>query len=264
MSTENIVENNTPTENVEQQEVQLSSVEQEALASGWVPKDQFSGEEHKWVDAGEYLRRGELFKKIESQSKELKDVKRALQELKKHHVEVREVEYKRALDTLRAQKKDALENGDADAVIAADERIDLIKEQQRQLQQEQEAVETPQSGEEHPEFVEWKSKNSWYTSSRPMKAFADALGADLASQGLSPSQVLKRVEEEVRKEFPQKFQNPKQSRPSAVEGSSGRGAATSNSFQLTPEEKRIMHTFVRTGVMTEADYIKELKRVKGL
>lgn len=257
-------EQNLPQEGLETTEQvtpELTPVEQEALNSGWVPKDQFNGDEHKWVDAAEYLRRGELFKKIESQSKELKDVKRALQEMKKLHSEVREVEYKRALETLKAQKKAALEEGDADAVIAADERIDLIKEQQRALQQE--TPEVPQSGEEHPEFVEWKSRNSWYTSSTPMKAFADALGAELASQGLTPPQVLRKVEEEVKKEFPHKFQNPRQARPSAVESTSGRGGAASG-FQLTPEEKRVMHTFVRTGVMTEADYIKELRKVKGL
>ena len=84
-------EQNLPQEGLETTEQvtpELTPVEQEALNSGWVPKDQFNGDEHKWVDAAEYLRRGELFKKIESQSKELKDVKRALQEMKKLHSEV--------------------------------------------------------------------------------------------------------------------------------------------------------------------------------
>jgi len=42
-------------------------VELQARDSGWVPKEEYKGEEHKWVDAGEFLRRGELFKKIEDQ-----------------------------------------------------------------------------------------------------------------------------------------------------------------------------------------------------
>lgn len=239
---------------------QLSPVEQEALSAGWVPKEEFHGEEHKWVDAAEFLRRGELFKKIELQSRELKDVKRALVEMKKLHADVREVEYKRALETLRNQKREALENNDAEAVIAADERIDLIKEQQRQLQAEPVEV---NSGEEHPEFVDWKSKNQWYTNSTPMKAFADALGAELAREGLTPSQVLKRVEEEVKKEFPNKFRNPNQDRRSGVEAPTGRSNAASG-FQLSADERKVMQTFVRTGVMTEAEYIKELKRVKGV
>jgi hypothetical protein len=97
-----------------------------------------------------------------------------------------------------------------------------------------------------------------------MKAFADALGAELAGQGLTPPQVLKRVEEEVRKEFPNKFQNPRQNRASAVEGGNSKTSSGSSSFQLSSDERRIMQTFVRTGVMSEADYIKELKKIKGI
>lgn len=246
----------------QQEEVTLTPVQQEALSSGWVPKEQYHGDQEKWVDAAEFLRRGELFKKIEAQSRELKDVRKALIEMKKLHSSVQEVEYKRALETLKAQKKAALEEGDADAVIAADERIDLVKEQQRQLATVQEDI--PQAGEEHPEFVEWKSKNSWYVNSTPMKAFADALGAELSAKGLTPQQVLKQVEEEVRKEFPNKFQNPRQNRASAVESGNGKSSSGGGSLQLSPDERRIMQTFVRTGVMTEAEYIKELKKVKGV
>ena len=241
---------------------ELSPVEQEALGSGWVPKEEFHGEEHKWVDAAEYLRRGELFRKIDVQGREVKDLRRALVEMKKLHANVRDVEYQRALDTLRAQKKSALEEGDADAVIAADERIDLVREQQRIAANE--PVDIPeQSGANHPEFVEWTSRNNWYVSNTPMRAFADARGVELQAQGLSPSQVLKKVEEEVKKEFPTKFQNARQTRPNPVEGGSPRGSSSS-SFQLTPEERRVMNTFVRTGVMTEQDYVKELKKVKGI
>ena len=245
----------------EQQEaVELSPIQQEALSSGWVPKEEFNGDGEKWVDAAEFLRRGELFKKIEAQGRELKDVRRALIEMKKLHSSVQEVEYKRALETLKAQKKAALEEGDADAVIAADERIDLVREQQRKMVVEED---TPQAGEEHPEFLEWKSKNSWYVSSHPMKAFADALGAELANQGLTPPQVLKRVEEEVRKEFPNKFQNPRQNRASAVESGNVKTVSGGGSYSLSPDERRVMQTFVRTGVMTEKEYIAELRKVKG-
>lgn len=246
----------------EGQEAQLSPVEQEALGSGWVPKEEFHGDEHKWVDAAEYLRRGELFKKIDLQSREIKDVRRALVEMKKLHASVRDVEYQRALDTLKAQKKSALEEGDADAVIAADDRIDMVREQQRLAAFE--SVDIPeQSGAAHPEFVEWTSRNNWYTADAPMRAYADALGMELQGTGLAPSQVLKKVEEAVKKEFPNKFQNQRQSRPNPVEGGTPPGRSNS-SFQLSPEERRVMNTFVRQGVMSEKEYITELKRVKGI
>ena len=248
-------------ENIENNEP--SPVELEAKQQGWVPKEEYTGDEHKWVDAGEFLRRGELFKKIEDQSKQLKDVRTALAELKKLHGEVREAEYKRALETLKAQKKAALEDGDADGVIAADERIDLVKEQVKQLQAQPADVPV-QDGSEHPEFVSWVAQNSWYKSSAPMKAFADALGQDLARAGNSPSEVLRKVAAEVRKEFPNRFKNPNQDKPGSVEGGRGAGVSSGSKFVLSDDERRVMNTFIRQGVFkTEAEYVAELKKVRG-
>ena len=250
-----------PGEGAEQ--IELTPVELEAKDSGWVPKDEYKGDDHKWVDAGEFLRRGELFKKIEDQSKQLKDVRSALNEMKKLQGQVREVEYKRALDTLRQQKKEALIDGDAEAVIAAEERIDLVKEQVKQLQSQPADVQED-SGAQHPEFVAWTEQNSWYKSSSPMKAFADALGQDLARAGNSPSEVLRKVAAEVRKEFPARFNNPNREKPGTVESGKGSGTSSSTKFVLSDEERRIMNTFIRTGAFkTEAEYINELKKVRG-
>lgn len=256
-----------PEGGTEQNNTEYSAHEQEALAQGWVPKEEFNGDEHKWVDAAEFLRRGELFKKIESQSSELKQVRRALEELKKHHANVREVEYKRALDSLKQQKKEALLEGDADALIDVDERIELVKEQQKALQEEiayeQEEDTSSNSGEMHPEFVSWTNRNTWYKTNAPMRAFADELGRELRSQGKSPSDILAEVEKQVRKEFPQRFNNPKRTAASTVEGSTNRGSTGSAKFELSDDERRVMKTFVRQGVMSEQDYIAELRKVRG-
>ena len=250
----------TPGESAEQ--VEHSPTELKAIESGWVPKEEFQGDEHKWVEAGEFLRRGELFKKIEDQGKQLKDVRSALNEMKKLNSQIQEVEYKRALDTLKAQKKAALEDGDADAVIAAEDRIDMVKEQQKEMQR-QSPVAQSDEGSEHPEFVAWTEQNNWYKSSTPMKAFADALGQELARAGNSPSEVLKKVAIEVRKEFPNKFRNPNQDKAGTVEGGSGRGVSSSTRFTLSDEEHTIMNKFVRQNVMTEKEYIEQLKKVRG-
>ena len=250
----------TPGESAEQ--VEHSPTELKAIESGWVPKEEFQGDEHKWVEAGEFLRRGELFKKIEDQGKQLKDVRSALNEMKKLNSQIQEVEYKRALDTLKAQKKVALEDGDADAVIAAEDRIDMVKEQQKEMQR-QSPVAQSDEGSEHPEFVAWTEQNNWYKSSTPMKAFADALGQELARAGNSPSEVLKKVAIEVRKEFPNKFRNPNQDKAGTVEGGSGRGVSSSTRFTLSDEERTIMNKFVRQNVMTEKEYIEQLKKVRG-
>lgn len=245
----------------ENTEIEHSPTELKAIESGWVPKDEFQGDEHKWVEAGEFLRRGELFKKIEDQGKQLKDVRSALNEMKKLNGQIQEVEYKRALDTLKAQKKAALEDGDAAAVIAVDDRIDMVKEQQKEMRQQPQVP--SDEGTEHPEFVAWTEQNNWYKSSTPMKAFADALGQELARAGNSPSEVLKKVANEVRKEFPNKFRNPNQDKPGAVEGGSGRGISSTAKFVLSDDERTVMNKLIRTNTMTEKEYIEQIKKVRG-
>ena len=34
--------------------------------------------------------------------------------------------------------------------------------------------------------------------------------------------------------------------------------------KMTEEEKRVMNTFIRQGIMTKDDYISELKKTKGV
>ena len=246
---------NTPDNNVPE----LSPVEQKAMEQGWVPQDQWDGDPEQWRPAKEFLDRGELFKKIEDQNRTIKEFKRALDDLKQHHAKTRETEYSRALQALKEQKKAALEEGDADAVIKLDDQIDLVKEEQQKLKQQ------PVTQDElvAPEFTTWVEKNSWYESSQPMRAYADALGRDLAFKGLTPSQVLKEVEKQVRLEFPNKFTNPNRNKPGAVEGSTNKGGRSNEVVELSDEERRVMQRFVRTGVMTEKQYMEELKRVKG-
>lgn len=242
----------------------LSPIQEEALSMGWVPKEEFDGDPDRWVDAGEFVRRGELFKKIESQSKEMKELRKALNELAKHNSKVREIEYDRAVKQLKEEKKRALAEADADRVIELDDQIDLVKDQQRQfqaqqVQQAQQAI--PQ--EIHPELKNWIDKNGWYESNRSMRAWADARGVELAEAGKSPTEVLKSLEKEVKERFKEKFYNPNRDRAGAVEGNVPRGKAADADFELSDVEKTIMKTLVDGGHITKDEYIKQLKAVKG-
>lgn len=79
--------------------------------------------------------------------------------------------------------------------------------------------------------------------------------------------MLKYVKTRIKTLYPERFQNPNRSRPSSVEGSSTastRNSESRDTFMLTDDEKRAMNTFVRQGVMTKEEYIKEIKRVKGV
>ena len=237
---------------------QLTAVEQKAMEAGWVPEAEWGGDPAQWRPAKEFLDRGELFKKIEDQNRTMKDMKRALDDMKHLQAKTREVEYARALASLKSQKKQALEEGNADSVIAIDDQIDLVKTEQRKMEQG-----PPDEPQVNPEFVAWVDKNKWYDNDVGMRGYADSLGKSLASKGMTPMQVLQEVEKEVRKEFPHKFTNPNRQKPGAVEGSVKSGKGTDN-YALSDIERQVMQRFVRTGAMTEKEYIASIKNLNGV
>ena len=242
--------------------VEISPIEQKALDMGWRPKDDFDGPEEDFIDAKEFVRRKPLFDKIEQQSKEVKALRRTLEEFKEHYTKVEEAQYKKALAALKEQRKDALKDGDGDRFEALDDQIKEAEQEVAQIRAVRET--TPETPAQEPaEFINWKRVNTWYTQNQDMRGFADDYGTSLARRGIPPDEVLKRVTEAVRKQFPEKFVNKnKQSAPD-VESSKGRSTGRSESYELTETERKIMNDFVRQGVMTKDEYIASLKQVKG-
>jgi len=240
--------------------VKLTEIELKASQSGWVPQDEWDGEPDSWRPAKEFLDRGELFKKIDEQNRTIKQFKQTLDQFSKHHDRVKKVEYERALADLKAAKKDALAEGDADALIDIDDKIALVREAQREP--------TPEVQHEviNPVFTAWTERNAWYESNKAMRAYADRIGNELgAAGGMSPSEILAEVEREVKKEFAFKFQNPRRDAPSAVEGGGAKGGKSKDSFVLSDDERRVMQTFIRSVPgMTQEKYIADLKKIKGV
>jgi hypothetical protein len=248
-----------------EQTPQYSPAETTAMEQGWVPKEQWTGD-GKWRDAEAFLDRGELFGKIDRQNREMKALRESLGDVKRHYESVKETEYKRAIASLRAEKKTALQEGNADAVIEIEDRLDTIRDHQTEARMRASQPQYVDNGESHPEFQAFVNKNPWYTQSRPMKSYADALGTELREQGKSPSDVLRAVEAAVRKEFPQRFSNPNRDRPSGVESGTG-NSGTSNSsdkFVLNDMEKKMMNRLVESGVLTKEKYMADLKAKKEM
>ena len=243
-----------------------ADLEDQARAQGWVPKDEWQGT-GKWRDADEFVERGELFGKIDAQGRALKQTKDALQELTKHYQKVAETEYNRALKELKSQKKEALEAADADEVLRLEDEIDQLRDAKPTVQAAAAAANNTQTL--HPEFVQWVQTNQWYAGTTPkhaaMRAWADSRGNELAATGLAPAAVLKRIETEARTEFPGQFSNPNRTRPSNVEGGGASGTKVSGGkFELSETERTIMKKLVNAGALTEAEYVADIKKQRGV
>ncbi len=97
-----------------------------------------------------------------------------------------------------------------------------------------------------------------------MTVYADGIGRELALQGMSPSQVLKEVERQVRENFPEKFRNPNKDNAPRVEVG-GKPASRSSGFRLTTEEETIMNKLIRSGApITREEYINQIKKARGV
>ncbi len=242
--------------------VVVQTVENTAREQGWKPLEEFDGDKAKWVSAETFVAKGELITKIESLGKKLKDSDKAIKMLTEHHQKVKESEFKRAVEYLKTQKKQAYEAGDVDKIIEIDDKIAEVKENQK-TQKAEEPKSTP---EIHPSFQKWQDENTWYTTDSEMRTDADAFGNAYAANNpeKTPEEVLEYVSKKVKRLYKDKFENPNRSKASAVEGGGNRQEASNESFALSEDEKRVMNTFIRSGIMTKEDYIKELKKVKGI
>lgn len=254
----------TATENTNQTSTestaQVDPYESQAREQGWRPKEEFAGDPEKWKPAKEFVERGELFGKIDTLGKELKETRKALKMLQEHHSKVKEVEFKKAVDELKVLQKRHLEEGNSDGYLEATELLTDLKAEQKA----RDVVAQVTPAQPDPRFVNWVSENKWYEKDAELREYADFVGHKYANSNpnLDPEEVLVYVTRQVKNQFKDKFTNPNRTKPNAVEGASA-PAANKNSFELTEDERRVMNTFVRSGVLTKEQYIEEVKRLRG-
>lgn len=252
------------TEEVDQVETpEPTPVELEARELGWKPKEEFEADEKnagkKWRSAEDFMDRKSLFDKIETQSHEIKTLKKGLQSFAQHYTNVEKAAFQRAYDALKDQRREALKEGE---IVRAED----LKEEMDDLKEKINSVAPPVQVEEAPaEFVQWKQRNDWYQKDPKMTKFADDLGRKLHLDGLSPAEVLQEVEIRTKAAYAEKFQNPNRSAaPQMVNPGRKADTAGRDTFRLSDDEKRIMKNMVRTGIMTEEQYIADLKKMRGV
>ena len=258
----NIAPVGEPTTQVDNTPSITDSYELEAREQGWKPKEEYEGDPDKWRPAKEFVERGELFGKIDVLGKELKETKKALKLLQEHNSKIKEVEYKRAVDELRALQKKHLEDGNSDGYLETTELLTDLKAEQKAREVVTQQV---QPNQVDPRFNDWVSANQWYTKDPEMRQYADVIGLGYAqaNQGLDPEDVLKYVTAQVKSHFKDKFVNPNRTKPSTVEGAAPNATSKSDKFELTEDERRTMNTFVRTGAITREQYIEQVKLMRG-
>lgn len=218
------------------------SVEGRAKQLGWVPKEQFRGAEEKWVDADEFVRRGEeILPIVQANNRELQDrltkaeqenarlkemfdnSQEAIEELKKHASEETARRVKEARADIVAELKAAKKAGDTDLEVDLQERLtelDKVSKEEGSKSTSAAASSTPAADPaEHPDFVSWKADNPWFDADVNRRDLATVIAHRLRREGNKQigRAFFDKVTEEVEKAF---GGGPSVRRPSKVEGAS--------------------------------------------
>lgn len=263
----------------EEQQAEVNEVEQEARAQGWVPAEEFRGKESDWVDADTFVRRGKeimpiLRKNNEKLLKELAEAKKAAEEAREAAKEFREYqkelterkvkELNLQIDQLKQAKREAISAGDGDRVVAIDEAIDDIKEEQAQAKAEaKEKVQQNQAQQEFdPSLNVWLGKNEWFGKDARMTAIANGIGEAIRRENpnLIGEGFLEQLDKELGEFFPEKLGKQKRQSPVDAGGTGGRPYSGKKSYEALPADaKAACDRFVKQGLMTREQYLADFE-----
>lgn len=256
--------------------VELSPTEQTASLQGWVPLSEWKGDPKDHRSAREFIDRGELLGKIKSQSQEIQAVTRVAQQLSEHNKLVYQAGIEAGIKQLKEQRKTALREGDAEAIIAVEEKLeqrqaDLAQAKAMPVAQ----VQRPQGAS--PDFQVFLQRNPWYTAQASKRHYAHGLAIDFAkeNQNATEAQVYAFVEAEAKKDFPDLFKTRREGPPSpdgegrkAPGSGGGSGDKGSKAFEtlvadMPEDQQRVARDMVKRGYITKEKYVEDYNSVGG-
>lgn len=167
----------------EEQEDNGQEVEQEARMLGWVPEEEFKGAKDNWETAEAFVERGkhlmpilkqnnvrlknELLtrdQKIGTLQTQLQNAQKAIERLDAHYTEATKRAVTAAKAELVQQLKQAREDGDVDAEVEVQDKLDELKASQTAAaKKEEEQEKQPATTTDlDPQFLEWNQENPWF------------------------------------------------------------------------------------------------------
>lgn len=253
---------------VKVEEEEVNADEQLAREQGWRPKEEWNGDPNDWVNYDEFNRRKPFFDAIHKVNQKNKRLEEQLNALTEHHRKVEQTAYERAKKELVEARKEAAKENDLEKVVAIDEQLDALKG----------PVETTPAVDPKKVIADFAAENKWYSEDRVLRSFANGIGADIERENpnMPISELLEKVKEEVKKAFPQKFQQEQRSTVSSVSpsrpGPNGPGSMKKKKItynDLPDEAKDIYNKLVKSprnpyGKMTGDQYLKEYAAISGL
>jgi len=236
----------------EPEQPQADPLSEKAKASGWTDRETWiaAGKDpDQWVDKDEFVRRQPLFEKINKLTKAIKDRDKRLEQVIQYAARAAEAERNRVLAEIEAKRKEAFEAQDYEASAKAEQEL-------AKARQEEAPPPEPDIPEPIKEFAERNGR--WFEKDQEMTEFAVERTGSYRKRGMDIEEALRRAEADVRKFFPEKFENPNKQRPAPVAPSATeRRPARYGYNNLTADQKAVFATL--RNHMSLDEYIEGLK-----
>ena len=253
---------------VDEAKPEPTAIEKRAMEQGWRPEHEFDKSKgRRFIGAEEFLERGELFGKIESQKSEINQLKKVVKEFGEHLQKSQAATYQNTLMDLDRQRQEAVKAGNHAKFIAAEQQ--MLAEQQRlqqmAFQPEPEPIpQQPQVSADAAAFVE-RNKRWFNTSPENADKISIASQAEEYFKSINPGakekDIFSFVEQEVHRYFPE-LENKKRYEPApvATKTQSVGGNKTNLSSRLSPQQKHMAAELVKMGAFKSSEeYAKQLE-----
>lgn len=211
---------------------------EKAEKMGWTPKDQFRGDPAKWRPADEFVERGEnmlpiVRATVKRQEREIADLKQSMKQFAEYHDKTEQRAIAKAMDDLKGRRAAAIAAGDGAAFDRVDDEIDSLK---KEIDAKPKPVKADESD---PVFDEWLGRNKWAEDPK-LQLFGAKYGEFLVESGEAArgNDLLELVAKEVRRAFPEKFENPRRAAAPSVESGAPSARKGGKSFADLPADAR--------------------------
>lgn len=228
------------------EQAEAPQVESQARSMGWVPKEEFRGPEERWIDANEFVRRGEEIlpivraekKKLEEKVQTLEQTiaagQKSMEEFRKYTEEDGKRKVDAAIKKLKADIVEARREGDIDAEVEASNAIQKLT-----------SAPTAKKADEVVDFTTttwwkaWMEENPWYGTDTEKTAYAQGQGVylNIMRKDLRERAFLDELTKLVQDKYPDSI--PRRELPSKVEGSRpGSSQSSSKDYRDLPPDAK--------------------------
>ena len=250
-------------------------IHEAARGQGWVPQEEWDGDPTQWRDAQVFLERGEYFKTMGTQRKQIDKLNAMVEKMAVIQASTREDERQKVLKELSEKKYNAMEEGEFTKVSEIDQEMEKIRSEPAM------AVPAVQSQSEQQytqdKIADYIDNNSWYRTNSDMRQYADSLavGFRAGNPNTTIDDVLEYTDKEIKIRYPEQFgkQVPSASPVASTKRTTKpgpNGAQKKKTLDDLPANSREMYaqigqSFVDAGAVDSIDeYIAELDRIGEL